>query len=80
MTINQIRKLHQARPFHPFRLHLADGRALEVPHPEMLAIMPPGRTVFVATGEEAYEVVDLLLVASLEVSNGQTKTKRKGAD
>ena len=78
MTITQIRKLHQARPFQAFRLHMADGRSLEVPHPEMLAIMPPGRTVFVATGEEDYEIVDLLLVASLEVMNGQSKSKRKG--
>lgn len=78
MTIDQIRKLHQARPFQAFRLHMADGRALEVPHPEMLAIMPPGRTVFVATGEEDYEIVDLLLFASLEVVNGQPKSNRKG--
>ncbi len=77
MTISQVRKLHQSRPFHPFRLHLADGRALEVGHPEMLAVMPPGRTVIVATGDEDYEIVDLLLVTSLEVMNGQSKTKGK---
>ena len=77
MTVNQIRRLHQAQPFQPFRNHLADGRALDVPHPEMLAIMPPGRTVFVATGEEDYEIVDLLLVASLEVVNGRAGPGRR---
>jgi hypothetical protein len=77
MTIDQIRKHHRALPFRPFRIHLADGRALDVSHPEMLAIMPPGRTVFVATGHEDYEIVDLHLVTSLETTNGSEKRPRK---
>ena len=77
MTINQVRQLHQAQPFKAFRIHLADGRSLSVSHPEALAIIPPGRTIVVATGEEAYEVVDLLLVASLEVANGHAGPRRR---
>jgi hypothetical protein len=77
MTIDQVRKLHQARPFQPFRVHLADGRALDVTHPELLAISELGRTVVVAV-ERVFEIVDLLLVTSLEMLNGQSKpTKRK---
>ncbi len=76
MTIQQVRKLHQATPFQPFRIHLADGRALDVSHPELLAILPPGRTMVVATGKEDYEVVDLLLVTSLEVANGKSRAGR----
>lgn len=77
MTINQVRQLHQAQPFKVFQIHLADGRSLKVSHPEALAIIPPGRTIVVATGEESYEVVDLLLVASLEVVNGQASGGRR---
>jgi hypothetical protein len=77
MTIEQVRKLHQARPFEAFRIHLADGRALEVPHPEMMAITPPGRTIIVATGYEDYEIVDLLLVTSLEIVNGQARQPKR---
>ena len=78
MTIEQVRKLHQARPFQPFRMHLADSRSLDVVHPELLAISEPGRTVIVVTGDESlYETVDLLLVTSLEVLNGRAKAGRR---
>jgi hypothetical protein len=78
MTIDQIRKLHQARPFQPFRINLADSRSLVVSHPELLAVNPPGRTLIVVTGDEnLYEVVDLLLVTSLEVLNGHTKQRKR---
>ena len=78
MTINQIRKLHQAKPFQPFRINLADSRSLVVAHSELLAINEGGRTVIVVTGDEnLYEVVDLLLVTSLEVLNGHTKPNKK---
>ena len=78
MTIEQLRKAHQARPFSPFEIHMADGRSLTVPHPEMLMVLPPGRTIMVAKGEEDYEVVDLLLVTSLERrTNGSRKWKAR---
>jgi hypothetical protein len=78
MTIDQIRKLHQARPFQPFRINLADSRSLEVSHPELLAINPSGRTIIAVTGDEnLYEVVDLLLVTTLEVLNGHAKPRKR---
>lgn len=78
MTANQIRKLHQARPFRPFRINLADSRSLDVTHPELLAVNEGGRTIIVVTGDEnLYEVVELLLVTSLEVLNGQAKPQRR---
>jgi hypothetical protein len=78
VTIDQLRKLHQARPFQAFRMHLADSRSLDVVHPELLAISEPGRTVIVVTGDKSlYEVVDLLLVTSLEVLNGRVKSAKR---
>ena len=44
MTIEQLRRMHQTRPFHPFRVHMADGRHWDVVHPEFLAHTPTGRT------------------------------------
>ena len=76
MTIEQLRTLHQARPFQPFDLHLADGRALAISHPELLAIIPPGRTVIVAHPDGNFEVVDLLLVISLKSRNGSPRRGR----
>jgi hypothetical protein len=36
LTQNEIRDLVHTNPFKPFRLHLADGKSLRVPHPEFV--------------------------------------------
>jgi hypothetical protein len=53
MTFEQLRRMHQARPFQPFDIFLADGRSLPVDHPEMLAIAPPGRMIGVGMADAA---------------------------
>jgi hypothetical protein len=63
-------------------MHLADGRSLEVRHPECLARTPNGRTIVVLTpddksGEGHMEIVDILLVTSLELLNGQSGRRRR---
>jgi hypothetical protein len=67
MTIEQLRNIHQATPFQPFTLHLADGRILFVPHREFLSHSPSGRTVIVYGPDDSFSIVDLLLVTALEV-------------
>ncbi|HEY3246335.1 MAG TPA: hypothetical protein VGM03_23570 [Phycisphaerae bacterium] len=77
MTIEQLRKMHQATPFQPFDIHLADGRSLPVDHPEFLATDPPGRTISVGLSDGTFEVVDLLLVTSLKPrANGRSPRRR----
>ena len=77
MTTQQLRTMHQARPFQPFDIHLADGRSIPVDHPELLAMTPGGRTISVAVHEDAFEVIDLLLVTSLKPrSIGAVRSKR----
>jgi len=78
MTTEQIRLLHRAIPFQPFDIHLADGRALPVAHPEMLAISTAGRTIAVARADGTIETVDLLLVTTLKPHpNGQRGGERR---
>jgi hypothetical protein len=67
MTIEQMRAVHQASPFHPFTIHLADGRALQVSHSEFLSHSPSGRTIIVYHADESFSIIDLLLVTELEV-------------
>jgi hypothetical protein len=67
MTIQEIRRLYAARPFQPFSIHLADGRAIQVRLPEFMASAPRGRTVVVYQPDGTFDVVDLLLVTDLEV-------------
>ncbi len=66
MTVEQVRKVYEAQPFRPFRLHLADGRELQVLSREFLAFSPSGRTIFIYHPDESFDIVDLLLVTDLE--------------
>jgi hypothetical protein len=78
MTIEQIRKAYQAKPFQPFTIHLADGRAFPVPSPEFNLAIPTSRT-FVVYHEDAFDILHLLLVTSLEFkinANGGGKRRR----
>jgi hypothetical protein len=70
MTIEQLRSMHQARPFIPFEIHLADGRSIPVDHPEFVSQTASGRTIGVAVDNDAIEVVDLLLVTGLRPLRG----------
>lgn len=73
MTIEQFRKAQQARPFRPYTLCLTSGKRIRVASPKFVAVSPGGRTIAVATEDDAFDVVDLLLVEAIEVG----KSKRK---
>ena len=75
MTSEQLRKMVRSQPFEPFRIFIADGRELQVTHPEMVAITGGGRTAIVTLPQgEDYEVIDLLLVTGLRRANGAAAT------
>jgi hypothetical protein len=78
MTIEQLREAHQARPFKPFTICLADGRQIPVPHPEFLW-SPPGasRTFVVATSNGTFRIVDLLVVSFLDFERRPKPRRRK---
>jgi hypothetical protein len=68
MNSEQLAQVHQARPFRPFRLKMADGSVYEVSHPEFLA--RSGRTLLVAfPNSDGFAVLDLMLVSSIEVGD-----------
>jgi len=73
MTIEQLTTVLHAQPFQPFRIHMADGRSVDVAHPDFLSRSPAGRTVIVYKQDETFEIIDMLLVASIETLNGQAK-------
>lgn len=76
MTIEQLKNVHEAQPFRPFTLKLADGSRIRVVSREFLSHSPTGRTIVVFKDDETFEVVDLLLVASIEV--GAARSRRNG--
>ncbi len=77
LTIEQLRKHYNYRPFVPFRMFIADGRHLDVKHPELRAITPGGRTIIVVDSEHTAEAVDLLLVTSLKPIKNSLRRRRK---
>ena len=72
MTIDQLKQVHQARPFRPFTIHLADGRSFLIPHNEFLSHSPVGRTLIVyGKSRDDFNILDLLLVTGLEVHESE---------
>lgn len=81
MLIGEFDELLEAKPFTPFDLVTADGRALRVPSPEF-AWHPPGstRTVWVAKDGGRAALVDLhhitqVIVGGRSGVNGKKKRK-----
>lgn len=80
MTVQKLREFQEKRPFQPYQIHTADGEVVRVKGPEFLWVLPPGRTVYVATGHgEEVQVIDLLLVTKLTsgAPNGKRRTNGK---
>ena len=72
MTIQQLRAAHKAMPFHPFNVHMADGRQFSVPHPDFLFMSPSGRTVIICEENEDFSILDLRLMTESEMLPGNT--------
>ncbi len=77
MTIEQLKAAHEAKPFRPFTLHLADGSNHPVAHPKLLWRTPGGRTVIVSSGGEDVSIIDLLLVTKISLGNGAHGRRRR---
>ena len=67
MTIQQLRAAQRATPFRPFAVHMADGRAFHVPHPDFLSMSPTGRTVIIYQEDEEFSILDLLLMTEIQI-------------
>lgn len=66
MTTEEVRKAIKAQPFRTFVLRTTSGQEFLVEHPEFVALSKGGRTIAVfSTSENAFEIVDLLLVESI---------------
>ena len=71
MDIKSIREALKREPFRPFTLSLADGRSVDVNHPEFVAITP--RIIIVAAEDSSWSVVEPLLIVSLDYASENGK-------
>ena len=76
MTVEQLDAIHNAKPFRPFIVHLADDTSIPVNHPELLWRTQGGRTIFINTGGEDVSIVDVLLVTRITTANGSKLRER----
>lgn len=71
-----IREAVHTQPFRPFRLRLAGGPIIEVPHPDFIALGPKGRTVIVYGADESYKVLDTTLISEIGHAARRVNGKR----
>lgn len=72
MTIEQLRKVHNAKRFVPFTIYLAAGRSHMVSHPESMMFSQSGRTVVLSCPDDTFDIIDLLLVTDVKVHAAAT--------
>ena len=58
MKAQQIRKMTEAKPFHPFDVRTASGESYHVRSPEMPWISPDGEVVLVYEPSEGVALID----------------------
>jgi hypothetical protein len=52
MTKENLRDLWATEPFRPFVIHMVDGKAVEIPHPDHLFFLPDSEMIFVVGQEQ----------------------------
>ena len=66
--IMRVRELYWAKPFKAFTIHLADGRSVNVSHPEFMAQDPDGRTVSVYQADGSLHTLNVAQVTDVSVN------------
>jgi hypothetical protein len=80
MTIQEIQRLREAKPFQPFRVIVADGRSYDVTHPGFLGQVPSGRLITIGLPDDSTVTLDLLLVTTIQkpIPRGKGRVRRAG--
>jgi hypothetical protein len=80
MTSIELKNALKAEPFRPFRVHLGGGRTVDVVDPEFVAVAPSGRTAAICGPDDAFEIVDILMIQSIEFpkQNGHGRRRKAG--
>jgi hypothetical protein len=79
MTGKDVRRIYEATPFEPFRVQMANGKSVDVPHPEFIRVSQGGHRLIVEHSDETFELIDISLVTSLETlpKNGSKRARSR---
>jgi hypothetical protein len=73
MDVPGVREALRREPFETFLMRLADGRSLEVKHPEFVALSPRRIIVIADDDVGSWSVIEPLLIVSLDYRSGNTQ-------
>jgi hypothetical protein len=77
VRIDELKKAKDRRPFQPFLIRTADGREIEMRHPDAIA-WGNRRIVSYVSPTDDWEVIDIALVTSLLTPASPAETKTEG--
>ena len=75
MLGDEIQKLLRAQPFRSFRVHVSDGRALEVPHPDFALLTHGHEMLVIDTEDDGLEMVNVDQIARFTIRRTKSKSK-----
>ena len=80
MRLDDLRDAKNRRPFEPFDIHLADGRAIPIGHPDAIAWQGPdfAPVLHVVRADGRREFVNFAAITSLAAAVG-SKAEGNGA-
>jgi len=78
MRHEQIRELLRSQPFRPFTIHLPEGRTVEVVHHDFALLSPDGRTLIAYGPDSSFNMIDVMLIASIQVGPPAAQTPANG--
>jgi hypothetical protein len=73
MHTNTLRQAMQNQTFRPFSLRLADGRTLQVPHPDYIAVSTR-HVIVIDPQDESVAWVEPLLIVSIDFAGSSSTT------
>lgn len=76
MIADEIRDLQRANPWEPYTIHLSDGKALHVKHPDYCFLTPGNETLYVYSTETAREIIATRNVTRVVPGARKTRSKK----
>jgi hypothetical protein len=66
MQKHEIKDLLRAQPFRPFKIHLPEGRSVDVVHHDFTLLSPDGRTLLAYGPDNSFNMIDVMHITSIE--------------
>jgi hypothetical protein len=67
MSSEGIKEVVRKQPFCPFVIKMTSGATFEVEHPELFAVSPTFRRIYLFIDDEHSEIIDTLFIESIRL-------------